>query len=141
MIFTTKANGKTKAAIGDAHAILAEPGQPISIAFNCIPKFLIIAWAAGPRLSQSSATTKLIPTNPTPIVRPEWNDFAGPHLKISPIMNINTGNITVGPNPKNAWNIGTKFSIISLLPLLNFTSRTYFYVLLVIDFNYATLFF
>ena len=103
--FTKSPIGKTNAAIGDAQAIDAEPGQPTSITLSWIPKFETIACAAGPRLSTSKPTTKFIPTKPTPIVKPERNAVPAPVPKPKPIIKMKTGRITVGPSAKKACTI------------------------------------
>ena len=62
-----------------------------------MPKFSTMACAAGPRSAFIMLITRLIPAKPMPMVRPERNALESFTPKISPMMVIMMGSMTVAP--------------------------------------------
>src|SRR3712207_2136261 len=94
---TPKQTGIIIGATGDAHVAEAVVGQPTSITVNDKPKRLTIPCAAGPNVPVSKSTTSPIPTNPIPIVRPDFKALVNLILNTKPNNNIVIGRITVAP--------------------------------------------
>ncbi|EFR95685.1 hypothetical protein NT05LI_3265, partial [Listeria ivanovii FSL F6-596] len=78
----------------------AAAGQPASMIVKFRPKRSTICCAAGPKLLDSKLITRLIPTNPIPIVIAERSAFFAGTRKINAIKKIIIGKITVGPKFK-----------------------------------------
>ena len=94
-------------------------GQPTSMTSNDNPKFLTIAWAAGPKLSVNKPRIKFKPVNPIPIINADLKALPSLIRNTIPKINSNNGKNTVGPASNSHLITPIVFPLYSIPTLFN----------------------